>query len=95
MSSEIKSIVVYAIYYFYQFMTFAVFIRCILSWFPIGGDNIICRFLYRVTEPLLAPIRNLVNKSPIGGFMIDFSPIVALILLQVVFRFLIMFISTL
>lgn len=86
---DIKYILVVAIKYFYEFMTFAIFIRCILSWFPIGRDNIVIRFLYAVTEPILRPIRNLVNKSPIGGFMIDFSPIIALILLQIVFNLII------
>lgn len=95
MSNEVKNILIYAFYYFYNFMTIAIFIRCILSWFPISGDNAIVRLLYRITEPIMGPIRNIVNKSPIGGFMIDFSPIIALILLQVIFRVIISIIASL
>lgn len=92
---EIKTILILAIKYFYEFMTVAIFIRCILSWFPISRDNIIIRLLYAVTEPILKPIRNLVNNSPIGGFMIDFSPVIALILLQIVFNIIIRIIISL
>lgn len=86
---DIKSILIYALYYFYNVLTFAIFIRCILSWFPIGRDNIFVKILDAVTEPILAPIRNIVNKSPIGGFMVDFSPIIALLIVQIIYRILI------
>jgi YggT family protein len=38
-----------------------------------------------VTEPILGPVRNMVDKSPLGGGMgLDFSPIFALILMRLV-----------
>ena len=59
--------------------------RIILSWFPMGYNNAIGRFLYNMTEPILGPVRNMVDKSPIGGGMgLDFSPIFALILMRLV-----------
>jgi YggT family protein len=56
-------------------------LRAILSWFmPPGSDNAIMRFLHDITEPLLAPLRRIL---PSMG-MLDLSPFVAMILLQVI-----------
>jgi len=58
----------------------AIFLRAICSWFmPPGSDNVIMRFLREITEPILAPIRRVM---PSMG-MLDLSPLVAMILLQV------------
>lgn len=59
--------------YFYIVMA-----RVLISWVPHNPSQPIIRFLYEVTEPLLAPCRKLV--PPIGG--IDFSPIIALFIVQ-------------
>lgn len=62
-----------------------IMIRIILSWFPIPRDNPLYRILYQLTEPILGPIRNLISKSAIGSnLMLDFSPIVAFILIDVI-----------
>ena len=45
-------------------------------------------FLYRVTEPLLDPIRRIL---PTSGMGIDFAPLVALLLIQFLTRFLAQF----
>lgn len=45
--------------------------RMVLSWTNIGGYQL-RYWVYRLTEPLLAPIRNLLPQT--GG--IDFSPMV-------------------
>jgi YggT family protein len=57
--------------------------RAILSWFPISPGSAltpIVRFLYTVTEPLLAPLRRVIPA--LGGF--DLSFIVLFIIIQVV-----------
>lgn len=46
--------------------------RVFLSWLPIG-DNVVVRFIYDMTEPVLRPFRGIL--PPVGG--LDFSPIVA------------------
>jgi YggT family protein len=62
-------------------LALAIFIRALLSWFmPVGRDPI-TRFLVDVTDPILQPIRNLTSNL-IPGMMIDFSPIIAIIVLQ-------------
>ncbi len=66
---------------FFGLLDFLIFVRVILSWIPIGRGNPIIQLLYTLTEPILAPIRSLLNKSPLGGMMLDFSAVFALILL--------------
>lgn len=61
----------------YIFM-FAVFVQVVLSWVTPGAYNPFTVILYRLTEPLLRPARQLL--PPIGGF--DFSPVVVLVLLN-------------
>ncbi len=58
-------------------------LRAIISWFPLGFDNPIVSFLYSVTEPVLAPVRNLLFKIPaLQSIPIDFSILVVFILLS-------------
>jgi YggT family protein len=59
--------------------------RALFSWFNPGFTNPVGRFLFGITEPVLAPIRKVL---PSMG-MIDFSPIVALVLLQLLKTFLV------
>ena len=66
---------------FFGLLDFLIFVRVILSWIPIGRGNLIIQLLYTLTEPILAPIRSLLDKSPLGGMMLDFSAVFALILL--------------
>jgi YggT family protein len=61
-------------------LTALIFFRAILSWFPIDPHNPLVTFLYEVTEPILAPLRNIIPR--IG--MIDITPLVAIILIQVI-----------
>lgn len=66
---------------------FVILIRVILSWIPISRDNPILRLVYALSEPLLYPIRQLIKKSPLGdGMMVDFSPVILLLLLQLIQR---------
>ena len=58
--------------------------RCVFSWFAPDPENQIwCGLLY-ITEPLLAPLR----KALPHFAMIDISPIVLLILLDILKRLL-------
>ena len=66
--------------------TIAIFIVVLFSWFTIGGQGhpSVHRFyelLSKITEPLLAPIREVL--SPVSMRIgLDFSPIIALFILQ-------------
>ena len=55
----------------------AIFLRLFLPFFGIGYMNPFFRFLYVITEPLLKPLRRFLVFG-----MFDFSPIVAMFLVQ-------------
>lgn len=63
---------------FYAF-SLAILIRVILSWVRFDPYHPVSLFIHRVTEPILAPIRRLLPSTG----MIDFSPLVAILLLQI------------
>ena len=68
-----------------KIIDFIILIRIILSWIPIDRNNPLIRLVYSLSEPLLYPIRQLIKKSPLGdGMMIDFSPIILVLILQVI-----------
>ncbi len=69
---------------FFKLLEFLILARVILSWIPIGRNNSIVQLLYTLTEPILSPIRSLLDKSPLGGMMLDFSAWFAVILLYFV-----------
>ena len=49
--------------------------RALVSWVSPDPYNPIVRFLYRATEPVMAPIR---RWLPLRGLGIDISPIIAI-----------------
>lgn len=60
-------------------------VRAVLSWFPIGEDNPLLRFVCMITEPLIAPIRALFDRLGwFRNFPIDVSFFVAFLLLSFV-----------
>lgn len=73
----------------FQVAALAILARVLVSWLPMAGVQIdpyhpLIRFLYQITDPILEPIRRFATFG-----MMDFSPIVALILLQVIRRVLV------
>lgn len=68
------------IHYLCLVLTIAIFIRAILSWFAVSPNNKLVVILYEITDPILSPLRRII--PPVGGF--DFTPLIAIILLQVI-----------
>jgi YggT family protein len=79
------SILVIALTRLCSIMSWLIIIRALMSWVHLSGKfwSDLHRTLEALTEPLLAPIRNVL---PGGGMGLDWSPLIALILLQVVER---------
>ena len=70
-----------------QLYLIVIFLRVILSWFPISPDSALSsvyRFVYGITEPVLGPIRRVMPGVGVGGMGLDFSPIIVLLLLQII-----------
>lgn len=85
MLGSIKYLLLDAVSLFFRLLQMLIFARIILSWLPINHDNPISRLIYQLTEPILAPARAMLERSPLGGrgMMLDFSPIIAYFLLQI------------
>ena len=56
-----------------------VFARVIISWMGRGSTHPLVLLVYRLTEPVLAPVRSILPSF--GG--LDFSPVLVLIGIQV------------
>ena len=72
-------------YVLYAYMWIIV-IRALISWVNPDPFNPIVRFLYRVTEPVLRPVR---NALPLQGLGLDLSPMIVLLIIYVLDRFLV------
>ncbi|HNP86306.1 MAG TPA: YggT family protein [Kouleothrix sp.] len=68
----------------FNVLTLAIFGRVLASWVDPFANNRITQILRDITEPILAPIRNLMPNT----MMFDFSPIIATLLLQALGRLL-------
>ncbi|MCC6628363.1 MAG: YggT family protein [Chloroflexi bacterium] len=58
-------------------LSIAIIARTLVSWFDPAGRSAIARILIDVTEPVVRPIRQVMPQTG----MIDFSPLVALLLI--------------
>jgi YggT family protein len=70
-----------------QLYLIALFGRIILSWFPISPGSAmasIYSFLYTITEPVLGPVRRVIPPIGGAGMAFDLSPIIVLVVIQVV-----------
>ena len=64
-----------------QIYSLLIIIRAVISWVQIDRRNQFVRILCNVTDPVLNPIQRIV--PPIGGTL-DISPIIALVIVQVI-----------
>jgi len=64
-----------------------IIVAALLSWVTPDPYNPIVRFLYRVTEPVLRPIRKVIGQR-LGP--LDISPIVVIFAIHLIRKFLIM-----
>ena len=75
-----EEILIRPIGFIFSLVQFAILGRVLLSWLRTDNSHPAIQLLYDLTEPILQPIRNL--TAGMGG-MFDFSPIIALLLLNV------------
>lgn len=62
-----------------------ILIRIVLSFLNIHSDNIFTRIIYELTEPVLGPARELIASLRINTGMFDFSPLLAIIFLRIIY----------
>ena len=70
-----------ATYLFFTILEWTLIVRILLTWFPnVNWYNQPFKVLKDITDPILLPFRGLI--PPLGG--IDFSPIIAFLLIGVI-----------
>ncbi len=69
----------------FEVLNWLIIARILMTWVPHNPRSPTFRFLFEITEPVLAPFRRLLPK----GSMMDFSPIIAILVLQLVERLLV------
>ncbi len=73
-----------AVSWTFAFLQLAIIVRVIISWVPVTPGHWAIRWAYRVSEPLLRPLRQFI--PPLG--LVDITPIVAWFLLSLLRGFL-------
>ena len=72
-----------------QIYFYAVLAWVILSWIPTSSEHPLGKvnvFLDRIIYPVILPLRRVIPPVRLGGGMLDLSPIVLLIGLQLLMR---------
>jgi len=73
-------LLIYFVNLFFTLLSVAILARVLLSWVRVSPYHPAVELLYRITEPILAPLRRVI--PPVG--MMDISPIIAMFLLQII-----------
>ena len=70
-----------------QFYVVIILARVLLSWFPISFDSPmvpVVRLLDALTNPILGPIRRALPPARLGGAALDLSPLIVIVVIQVI-----------
>ena len=77
-------VIKYALSIFIRIVNILILARVLLSFFPNLRYSKITDFIYQLTEPILAPCRAILDKVGLNTGMVDFSPILAYMILRFV-----------
>jgi YggT family protein len=71
---------------------FVLVLRALASWIPVNTQlgptaRQVLATIFKLTEPVLRPIRNIISPVRVGAMGVDFSTFVAIILLTFINRF--------
>ena len=70
-----------------EVLTWAIVVHALMTWF-VPRDSVIMRVMDAVVEPIVAPFRAIMNKIIKKPMMVDFSPVIAIIMIPVIVRLL-------
>lgn len=68
---------------FVELIETLIIIRIFMSIFRVSFNSKLGRIVYELTEPVLSPSRELLDKLGLGGGMFDFSPWVSILILRI------------
>lgn len=72
--------------YVLEIYTWIIIIRALISWVNPDPYNPVVQFLYKVTEPVLSPLRKMMRTYSTG---IDLSPLVVILIIMFLKQFLV------
>jgi YggT family protein len=75
----------------FEVLIWLIIIRCFLSFIPHNHYQPLIKFIYEMTEPIMAPFRRMIPAA--GG--IDFSPIIVVLAVSLLQRVVIRLLSSL
>lgn len=76
------SFLIIGLYYFLRVLSFLIIARIILSWIAPMSRHPVAVFVVQTSEQIISPIRKRLPKGSGTMAMIDWSPLVALILVD-------------
>ncbi|SCX87064.1 YggT family protein [Alkaliphilus peptidifermentans] len=77
--------IIYALHYLIRLVNLLILVRVLMTWINPSPRNPIVQFIFTVTEPVLSPIRHLIYNVFGYSGMLDFSPILAIFVLNFLF----------
>lgn len=77
-----RGILIWSVSKFFSIIYLLMFIRILLSWIRVSPYNSLVNIIYQLTDPILEPFRNLIDRAGINTGFIDFSPLIAFFVLQ-------------
>lgn len=66
-----------------EIIEFGILLRVLMSFLGIHSRNIITVIIYEITEPIMSLSRKLIEKTRIDTGFLDFTPVVAFVLMRV------------
>lgn len=87
-----QSVLINTVNLFFEVLNLMIFVRVMLSWFRYNPYNKFIVLLFQLTDPILEPFKKLVSRFGIDTGMIDFSPLIAMLVLYYPVRYVIVYI---
>lgn len=73
------------VYFLISALQILMLIRAVMSWFPIDEDGTFYRFIHICTEPMITPVRTLLEKLNLfQNIPIDISFFITFMILSVI-----------
>lgn len=69
-----------------QIIEILIIIRIFMSFMNINPNSSIGKIIYELTDPILLPAKALLNLLGLNRGMLDFSPIIAMLLLRMILK---------
>jgi YggT family protein len=84
MGVDNMSIIIVAVDRLFSIIELLIIVRIILSYIPDLRTSKVYEIVFQLTEPILYPVRELLYKVGLNRGMIDFAPIGAFVILNLI-----------